>query len=44
VLLAAERLNEIEEQLRAGLRAGEDREAVYRRHPKFAHVRRRADG
>jgi regulator of RNase E activity RraA len=40
VLVAAERLNEIEERLRAGLRAGEDREAVYKRHPKFAHVRR----
>jgi regulator of RNase E activity RraA len=39
VLVAAERLNEIEEQLRAGLRAGEDRETVYKRHPKFAHVR-----
>ena len=40
VLTAAERLAEIEEQLRAGLRAGEDREVVYKRHPKFAHVRR----
>jgi regulator of RNase E activity RraA len=40
VLVAAERLNEIEEQLRAGLRAGEDREVVYKRHPKFDHVRR----
>jgi regulator of RNase E activity RraA len=40
VLAAAERLNEIEELLRAGLRAGEDREAVYKRHPKFAHVRK----
>jgi regulator of RNase E activity RraA len=39
VVVAAERLNEIEELLRAGLRAGEDREAVYKRHPKFAHVR-----
>jgi regulator of RNase E activity RraA len=40
VVVAAERLAEIEEQLRAGLRAGEDRETVYKRHPKFAHVRR----
>jgi regulator of RNase E activity RraA len=40
VLTAAEELERIEERLRAGLRAGEDREAVYRRHPKFAHVRR----
>lgn len=40
VLVAAERLSEIEVQLRAGLRAGEDREAVYKRHPKFAHVRK----
>jgi regulator of RNase E activity RraA len=40
VLIAAERLNEIEELLRAGLRAGEDRETVYKRHPKFAHVRK----
>jgi 4-hydroxy-4-methyl-2-oxoglutarate aldolase len=42
VLIAAERLNEIEERLRAGLRAGEDREDVYKRHPKFAHVRKPA--
>lgn len=40
VLGAAEELGRIEERLRAGLRAGEDREVVYKRHPKFAHVRR----
>ena len=40
VLAAAERLKEIEERLREGLLAGEDREAVYKRHPKFDHVRR----
>jgi regulator of RNase E activity RraA len=40
VLEAAEELGRIEERLRAGLRAGEDREVVYKRHPKFAHVRR----
>ena len=39
-LEAAEELGRIEERLREGLRAGEDREAVYKRHPKFAHVRR----
>lgn len=40
VLLAAEQLERVEEQIRAGLRAGEDREVVYQRHPKFAHVRK----
>jgi regulator of RNase E activity RraA len=40
VVAAAERLNEIEGQIRAALLAGEDRESVYRRYPKFAHVRR----
>jgi regulator of RNase E activity RraA len=43
VLEAAEELGRIEERLRAGLRAGEDREVVYKRHPKFAHVRRIKD-
>ncbi len=38
VLLAAERLEEIEVTLRAELLAGEDREVVYGRHPKFDHV------
>lgn len=38
VLLAAERLEEIEVVLRAELLAGEDREVVYERHPKFDHV------
>jgi 4-hydroxy-4-methyl-2-oxoglutarate aldolase len=36
VLPGAEELERIE----GLLRAGEDREAVYKRHPKFAHVRR----
>jgi regulator of RNase E activity RraA len=40
VLAAAERLEEIEVQIRAALRTGEDREAVYRRYPKFDHVRK----
>src|SRR5262245_22248922 len=40
VLHAGEELERIEERLRAGLRAGEDREVVYKRHPKFAHVRK----
>jgi regulator of RNase E activity RraA len=40
VLIAAERLEEIEGLLREGLRTGEDREAVYKRYPKFAHVRK----
>jgi 4-hydroxy-4-methyl-2-oxoglutarate aldolase len=40
VLAAAERLEAIEGQIRAALRAGEDREEVYRRFPKFEHVRK----
>ncbi len=40
VLVAAERLEEVEEQIRAGLQTGEDREVVDKRHPKFAHVRK----
>jgi regulator of RNase E activity RraA len=40
VLVAAERLDEIEGKIQADLRAGEDREVVYKRHPKFEHVRR----
>jgi len=39
VLEAGEKLEEIELKLRAGIRLGEDRAAVYKRHPKFAHVR-----
>jgi regulator of RNase E activity RraA len=42
VLVAAEQLNRVEEQIRAALLGGEEREAVYRRYPKFAHVRRPA--
>jgi 4-hydroxy-4-methyl-2-oxoglutarate aldolase len=42
VLSAAEKLEEIEGEIRKGLLAGEDREVVYKRHPKFAHVRRPA--
>lgn len=41
VLLAAERLEEIEQQIRAALWTGEDREAVYKRYPKFDHVQRK---
>jgi 4-hydroxy-4-methyl-2-oxoglutarate aldolase len=40
VLLAAERLEEIESEIRYALRTGEDREAVYLRYPKFDHVRK----
>lgn len=40
VLVASEKLEEIEEQLRAGLLLGEDRQIVDKRHPKFAHVRK----
>jgi 4-hydroxy-4-methyl-2-oxoglutarate aldolase len=40
VLEAAEELERIEERIQAALRAGEDREAVYRRLPKFDHVRK----
>lgn len=40
VLEAAEELERIEARIQAALRAGEDREAVYLRFPKFAHVRR----
>jgi len=39
VLVAGERLEEVEIEIRNGLLAGEDREVVYKRHPKFAHVR-----
>jgi 4-hydroxy-4-methyl-2-oxoglutarate aldolase len=39
VLIAAERLEWVEEQIRSALRAGEDREVVYRRFPKFEHVK-----
>ena len=40
VLVAAERLEEIEKELRDGIVAGEDRETLYKRIPRFAHVRR----
>jgi regulator of RNase E activity RraA len=43
VLLAAEQLLTIEERIRAALRAGEDREAVYRRYPKFEHISKRVE-
>lgn len=39
VLLAAEKLAEIEQLIRAALESGEDREAVYKRYPKFDHLR-----
>ena len=42
VLLACERLEEVEKEIRAELEAGMDREIVYKKHPKFAHVRRPA--
>jgi len=40
VLVAAERLAEIEREIRIGLQRGEDRESVYKRLPKFDHVRK----
>ncbi|HZQ05832.1 MAG TPA: RraA family protein [Anaerolineae bacterium] len=40
VLLAAERLAEIEQEIRVGLRSGQDRESVYMRLPKFDHIRK----
>ena len=40
VLLATERLEEIEHDIRAALLTGEDREAVYKRYPKFDHVKK----
>jgi regulator of RNase E activity RraA len=40
VLIAGEKLEEVEVKLREGLLAGEDRELVYKRFPKFDHVRR----
>lgn len=40
VLEAAEELERIEERIQAALRSGEDREEVYRRLPKFDHVRK----
>ncbi len=42
VLLAGEKLEEIEKEIRADLEKGLDREPVYKAHPKFAHVRRPA--
>ncbi len=42
VLLACEKLEEIELEIRKDLEAGVDREIVYKKHPKFAHVRRPA--
>ncbi len=42
VLLACEKLEEIEQEIRKELEAGGDREIVYKKHPKFAHVRRPA--
>ncbi|MBN1672074.1 MAG: hypothetical protein JXR37_13630 [Kiritimatiellae bacterium] len=41
VLPLAERLEEIEVEIRQELREGKDRAEVYQRHPKFAHVVRR---
>jgi 4-hydroxy-4-methyl-2-oxoglutarate aldolase len=42
VLLACEKLEEIEKEIRVELEAGGDREIVYKKHAKFAHVRRPA--
>lgn len=39
VLQGAEELERIEQRIRSALRDGEDREAVYQRFPKFAHLR-----
>ena len=43
VLVAGERLEEIEIQIRTSLRSGEDREVVYERYPKFDHVKAKED-
>jgi len=40
VLIAGEKLEEIEQNIRRELLAGVDREIVYKKYPKFAHVRR----
>lgn len=40
VLIASERLEEIEHDIRAALLTGEDREVVYKRFPKFDHVKK----
>jgi regulator of RNase E activity RraA len=37
-------LKEVEERIQRDLLAGVEREVVYTRHPKFAHIRRRAPG
>jgi 4-hydroxy-4-methyl-2-oxoglutarate aldolase len=44
VLEAAEELERIEEQIQTALQSGEDREEVYRRLPKFNHVRKPGGG
>jgi 4-hydroxy-4-methyl-2-oxoglutarate aldolase len=38
VLEGAKQLEDVEEEIRKALRAGEERESVYRRLPKFAHL------
>jgi 4-hydroxy-4-methyl-2-oxoglutarate aldolase len=40
VVAAAEILEGIEQKLQTELRTGEDREAVYARHPKFGHIKK----
>lgn len=44
VLEGAEQLERIEGEIRKALFSGEEREAVYRRLPKFAHLKKPADG
>jgi regulator of RNase E activity RraA len=42
VIGAAEKVERIEERIREELTAGVDREEVYRRNPRYAHIRRSA--
>ena len=42
VILDAEVLEQIEEKIRKDLRKGEDREAVYKRHDRFGHIKNAA--
>jgi 4-hydroxy-4-methyl-2-oxoglutarate aldolase len=42
VILDAEVLEQIEEKIRKDLRKGEDREAVYKRHDRFGHIKKAA--
>ena len=40
VIAAAEQVQRVEERIREELTAGVDREEVYRRHPRYAHIRK----